>query len=144
MSQRDKPLKVCFPSGERVIAKITPVPGGKIVVAVPEFSIKFSVERLKYKEALKRLEKYLEDLILKGMADENFDTGSGADFDPGRAPEESTGGQVERPKRPRRPTGVHAGPRGNKSTESVGSGPGIDEMAEGSDPPISGENQNGD
>jgi len=71
MSRENKPLKVCFPAGERVTAQVTVVPGSRVVVQVPKFDIKFSVEQAKYKESLRRLEKYLEDLILKGMADED-------------------------------------------------------------------------
>jgi len=144
MSRENKPLKVCFPAGERVTAQVTVVPGSRVVVQVPKFDIKFSVEQAKYKEALRRLEKYLEDLILKGMADEDSNPSIGADFDPGRAQGEGAGRKAKRHKRARHLAGIYAGTRWREPAEDIGGGLADPEVAEGSDPPAEREDQGGD
>ena len=83
MSQRNKQLAVSAPTGEPIVARID-VTEFEATVRVPKYSIQFTVKKPEYKLAIKKLEKYLEDLILKGMADEDFNPGIGADFDPGR------------------------------------------------------------
>ena len=140
---RIKTLKVATPDGVAVTAEIRPS-STTVMVRIPKFSIEYSVEKVKYKLSIKLLEKYLEDVILKGMADENFDTSIGVEFDPGGTKGKNLRGKVKRTERARRPAGVHLGARGKKSTQGSGVGISDSAVAKVRRAKIGGEDKNGD
>ncbi len=123
---RDKQLAVCAPTGEPIIAKISSTKS-IVTVQVLKYKINFQVERTKYKLAIKKLEKYLEDLILKGMADEDFNSSFRTDPDRGRIKEKNSKRKVSRVKRSGSLTGVYPRSRGKESTQ--GSGIGVTDSA---------------
>ena len=141
MAPRNKKLKVAYPSGARLFATIIPA-GQNVVVRVPDFDIEYQVERPKYQASIKLLEKYLEDVILRGMAeDEDFDPSSGADFKPGGNEKKSPARKAKRDRGDGDSAGVHAGARGDEPPESFGGGLADLEMAASGNTQAGGEDQ---
>ena len=139
---RIKTLEVCTPDGVAVTAEIMSTVNS-VMVRVPKFGINYHVERAKYKPSIKLLEKYLEDLILKGMADEDIDTSIGVNFDPGGSKGKNLHRKVKRDKGKRRPSGIHLGTRGKKSAQGSGIGVSDSAMAKVRHSKIGGKDKSG-
>lgn len=142
-----RPLKVSTPEGERIIAKVLRH-GEKVMIEInyldvvknddPPFShngvIQINVPVEKYKQTIEALTQYLEDLFLKGMADEDIYTSLGAKPNPRRAKKSDSGGKAKSAEGEGSSSSVHASPRRSESSESSRRGKSDSEMAEGSDP----------
>lgn len=150
-SRYARALKVSTPEGKRIYAKVFRLKDDVIIEinyleAVkkddPPFAhngvIKMHTSLEKYKETLNLLTKYLEDLFLKGMADEDIYTSLGAKPKSRRTKKINSGGEAKSFERKRSPSGLHVSSRRGESTESSGQGETDSEMAEGSDPENSG------
>ena len=126
-----EPLNVCMPNGRRVEAKITQM-GKNIRVQVDSLDvvkkddasfakdgvISFTVERVKYAETIVKLEKYLEDLFLKGMADEDLHRSLGIKSKSGRTKRTRSKGKIRRASGKGNFPSVHSGSRGGESPKS--------------------------
>ena len=129
-----RPLKVSTAEGERIVAKITSFPmKGTVRIEVPfleevkrdapPFSkdgiIIMTCERKVYMETIYKVTKYLEDLFLKGMADEDIDSSTGPQSESRRIKKndiERANGKIERK---RDSPSVHSSSRRDKSTKST-------------------------
>lgn len=144
-------LKVSSPDGKRIYAKIFRLKGDVIIEVNylevvkkdnPPFAhngvIKMHASLIKYKETLNLLTKYLEDLFLKGMADEDTYSSLGAKPKSRRTKKINSGGEAKSFERKRSPASLHVSSRGNESTESSGRGKTDSKMAEGGDQENSG------
>lgn len=152
-----RPLKVSSPKGKRVYAQVYPSKD-KCLIEInylevvkkdnPSFAnngiIKFTCEKIKYPQVILALEKYLEDLFLKGMSNENIYTSIGASPKPGRVKTKNTERKVRTTKREGSTSGVHIGSGGIKSSEDTRPRHGNIEVAESSDSSDSGEDKTGD
>ncbi len=128
-----RPLKVSTPEGKRIYAKIFRL-GENIRIEInyleevkkddPPFSvngvIRMRVPIEKYKDTIKLLTKYLEDLFLKGMSDEDTYTSLGAKPKSRRSKKINTGGKIKSLERERDIPSLHSGTRRFKSPESFG------------------------
>jgi alpha-glucosidase (family GH31 glycosyl hydrolase) len=133
MNYYQRPLKVSTPDGERVIANITS--GALVTITVPRLDvvakdnplfakdgvIRLTVKREKYQETIRVLTQYLEDLFLKGMADEDTYTSLGAKPERKRTTRKDTSREERTIEGERDTASVHVSTRRNESTESVGS-----------------------
>ena len=131
MSAYSKPLKVSTPEGKRVVALINRT-FDNVLIEIPflevvlkdeaSFSrngvIHINVPRKKYMETINLLTKYLEDLFLKGMADEDIYSSLGA---------------TPKPRRVEKPDPVRAVIDATRE----GGGPGVRARAGGSKPTAS-------
>ena len=144
-------LKVSTPEGKRIYAKIFRLKNDVIIEVNylevvkkdnPPFAhngiIKMHTSLVKYKETLGLLTKYLEDLFLKGMADEDTYSSLGAKPKSRRTKKINSGGEAKSFKRKRSPTSLHVSSRGKESAESSGRGKADSEMAESGDSENSG------
>jgi len=145
-SRYARALKVSSPDGERIYAKIFRLKDDVIIEVNylevvkkdnPPFAhngiIKMHASLEKYKETLSLLTKYLEDLFLKGMADEDTYSSLGAKPKSRRTKKINFGGEAKSFKGKRSPSSLYVSSRGEESTESSGRGETDSEMAEGSD-----------
>lgn len=128
-----KPLKVSTPEGERIYASITKVPD-RVIIEVrplevvkeddPPFAhngvIRFSCKRENYSETIKILTQYLEDLFLKGMADESIYRGLGVKSKSRRTKKSDSSREVESDSGEGDSSSIHSGSRGDQQTESSG------------------------
>ena len=140
-----RPLKVSTPEGKRIYAKIFRL-GENIRIEInyleevkkddPPFSvngvIRMRVPIEKYKDTIKLLTKYLEDLFLKGMSDEDTYTSLGAKPKSRRSKKINTGGKTKDLERERDTSSIHSGTRGRESTESYRRGKTNSKVAESS------------
>ena len=89
----------------------------------PQFAtngmIRFNCKQTKYKEAIDKLTKYLEDLFLKGIADEDNNTSIKIGNKSGRDKKQNIKRADGKDKRSRDNTSVHSGTRRIESTESI-------------------------
>jgi len=115
---RNRQLNVSLPSGEAVVAKIHHM-GGRIIIEIPKFKIKVSSLQKEYKATIRALEKYLEDFILKGMANEDFDPSLRISDDSGGIDKVNIRRETKTDKGQGSSSGLHFGTRRKKSTESV-------------------------
>lgn len=150
-SQYARPLKVSTPEGKRIFAKIFRN-GDNVRIEVnyldvvkkddPPFAqngtIRFNVPRTRYVQTIASLTKYLEDLFLKGMADEDIYSSLGAKPQPRRAKKVDTGRKVSFAKREGDSSSVHVSSRRSESSESSRRGKSDSEVAESSDSEDSG------
>lgn len=128
-----KPLKVSTAEGKRIYAKVY-VQGDDRVIRVPfikevekdnpPFSkkgvITITVSTNTYHDAIEKLESYLENLFLKGMADEDSRTSHEARAKSGGAEKVHTEGKTGTDKGPGKTSSVRDSSRGNESAESSG------------------------
>lgn len=150
-------LKVCDPSGKVVISKVTYLNGVAtielpFIEAVkkdnPEFAkngvVKYTVPQRRYQKAKEGLTKYLEDLFLKELAeDETIYPGNGGKSNPGRTKKESSSRSNEKV------TGedsnaVRDRGRGKKQSESDRGRVENSDVAQSSDPKNVGSGKSGD
>lgn len=138
-----RPLKVSTPEGERIVAKVFRY-GDKVRIEInylevvkkddPPFAkngvIQINVPVKKYRDAIIALTKYLEDLFLKGMADEDTYTSLGAKPNPRRAKKLDSTRKASSSEREGGTSSVHLSPRRDESTESSRRGKSDSEMAE--------------
>lgn len=141
-----RPLNVSTPKGQRIEAKIAR--WGDIMQVDLDFldvvlkdnppfasegMIHFAVERIEYEETIIKLEKYLEDLFLKGMADEDLHRSLRIKPKSGRDKTARLSRKARSSKRKGYSSGLHLSTRGRESTESDRSGNSNTKVAEGSD-----------
>jgi len=140
------PLNVCSPEGKRVDAKVTQM-GKSCLIEVdflevvmkddPPFAkdgvISFKSDSTKHQEIIFKLEKYLEDLFLKGMADEDLHRSLGIEPESGGIKKSRSKGKIRRASGKGNFPSVHFGSRRGESTEGDRSGDPDIEMAESSD-----------
>jgi hypothetical protein len=121
-------LNVSTPKGKRIEAVITQS-GTNVNIRVdylsvvekdnPEFAkngvISFTVAKTNYKETLHILTKYLEDLFLKGMSNENLYSSIGASSNKRRNAKKNKPRKVESTKREGDTSSIHDSARGNES-----------------------------
>lgn len=149
--QYARALKVSTPEGKRIYAKIfrskddIQIEINYLEVVKkddPPFShngvIRMHTTIEKYKDTIKLLTKYLEDLFLKGMADEDTYRGLGAKPKSRRTKKINLGREVKSFKGERDSSSLHAGSRREKPTEGSGQGKTDSEMAESSNSENSG------
>ena len=146
-----RPLKVSNPEGERIYAKVFRS-GDNVRIEInylevvkkddPSFAhngvITFNVPKEKYSETIKILTQYLEDLFLKGMADESIYTSLGAKSKLRRTKKSGSAKKVGISERVGSTSSVHVGPRGDESPESSRRRKSESEMAESGDSENSG------
>ena len=146
-----RPLKVSTPEGKRIYAKIFRL-GENIRIEInylevvkkddPPFSIngviKMRVPIIKYKNTINLLTKYLEDLFLKGMSDEDTYTSLGAKPKSRRFKKVNSGGETKSFEGKGDTSSLHSSTRRSESTESSRRGKTDSKMAEGSDSENSG------
>ena len=151
-----RPLKVCSPEGVRVVANIMRH-GERVQIEIaplevvrkddPPFAhdglIRYNCTVEKYRDAIRLLTRYLEDLFLKGMADENIYSGLGAKSKPRRTEKIDTGRKAEKPKGEGSVASLHARARRTKSSENPRGRDTDVEVAESSDKEISGKDHGG-
>ena len=140
-----RPLKVSAPDGERIYAKVFQL-GDNIKIEInylevvkkddPPFAhngvITINVPRKKYSETIASLTQYLEDLFLKGMADENIYTSLGVKPKSRRTKKSDPGRETKRVEGKGDSPSVHISPRGDESSESSRGRESESKMAEGS------------
>jgi hypothetical protein len=121
-------LNVSTPEGKRIEAIISPS-GTNVNIRVeyldvveqdnPEFAkngvISFTVVKTKYKGALNILTKYLEDLFLKGMSNENLYSSIGITSNKRRNAKKNKPRKVESTKREGDTSSLHDSARGHES-----------------------------
>jgi len=126
-----RPLNVSTPEGRRIEAEIIRMQD-QIQVVVPFLEvvkkdnppfakdgvIHFPVERKNYEETIIKLEKYLEDLFLKGMADEDLHRSLRIEPKSGRVKAARLSRKARSTKRKGSPAGLHFGTRRGEPTES--------------------------
>jgi len=146
-----RPLKVSTPDGKRIYAKILRL-GDNIRIEInylevvkqddPPFAhngvITISVPRNKYVEIIATLTQYLEDLFLKGMADENIYTSLGVKPKSRGNKKSNSGGEIKSFRGKRDTSSVHISSRGNELAESFRGGETKPEVAESSNSENSG------
>jgi hypothetical protein len=96
-----------------------------------------------YPKIIEALTKYLDDLFLKGMADEDTYSSLGAKSRPKRVEKRNLEGEVRFAKRTGSTPSVHSSPRRTEQTESPGRGDADSEVAKSSDSPDRGKDQSG-
>lgn len=147
-----RPLKVSTPDGERIVARVLRH-GDQAKIEVnylevvkkddPPFAhngvISFNVPVANYPKTIELLTRYLEDLFLKGMADEDIYTGLGAKPKPRRTAKRDSGGKTSSVEREGDSPGVHLSPRRDEQTKSSWGRKPSPEVAEGGDPSDSAE-----
>lgn len=146
-----RPLKVSSPDGKRIYAKVFRLESNvRIEINYlevvkkddPPFAhngvITINVPREKYSKTIEILTRYIENLFLKGMADEDIYPSLGAKPKPRRTEKVDLGGKVSFAKRQGDSPSVHLSPRGSKSSESSRGGNADSEVAESSDSEDSG------
>lgn len=125
-----KPLKVSFPNGKRINAKIAKY-GGKVVIRVDyikeveidnsPFSkkgeIKMTCDTSKYKMVITKLTSYLENLILKGMENENIHTSVRTSNVKGGNASKNSSKQIGTDKGKGNSSSIHSGTGGIKQTK---------------------------
>ena len=144
-------LKVSTPEGKRIHAKIFRLKENvRIEINYlevvkkddPPFSvngvIRMRVPIIKYKDTIKLLTKYLEDLFLKGMSDEDTYTSLGAKPKSRRSKKVDPGREVKSFEGERNTSSLHTSARGRESTESSRRGKTDSKMAESGDSENSG------
>lgn len=141
-----KPLRVATPEGRRIIAFITQM-DDNIRIEVPylevvekdnaPFSdngiIRFNIPRKQYAETIQILTKYIEDLFLKGMADEDIYRSLGAEPPTRRTPKPDTTRKIIDVEGKRDSSSLHISPRGSEPTKSVGGRKSNSKVAKGDD-----------
>ena len=152
-----RPLKVSSPEGERIIANILRF-GDKVQIEIaplevvkkddPPFAhngvIRYKCTIENYRKAIDLLTKYLEDLFLKGMADEDTYSSLGAKPKPRRTQKIDTGRKTEKSEGKGDLASLHSRARRSESSESPrGREPGL-KMAESSDKETGGKDSGGD
>jgi len=150
-SRYARPLKVSTPDGKRIYAKIfRSGDNAKIEINYlevvkkddPPFAhngmITLNVPVKKYSETLAILTQYLEDLFLKGMADESIYTSLGAKPKSRRIKKSDPGGEAKIFEGERNSPSVHFSSRRDESSESSRGGQSKSEVAESSDSEDSG------
>jgi len=139
-----RPLNVSSPDGKRIIAHIISTGDNKRIIEVafleevkkddPPFAcngqIRFSCKREKYVETIKILEKYLEDIFLKGMADENIYSSLGTKSKRRGVKKQNIETEIIINKRKRNSPGLHYSTGRKKSTKSIATGDADIEVAE--------------
>ena len=140
------PLNVCSPEGKRVDAKITQM-GSLCKIEIdflevvkkdnPPFAkdgvISFESDSTKHQEIIFKLEKYLEDLFLKGMADEDLHRSLRIESKSRRDKAARLSRKARSSKRKGNTPSVHFGARGGEQTESDRPRDSNIEVAESSD-----------
>jgi hypothetical protein len=157
MGRYSRPLKVSTPEGKRIIANILQMgESNRIEIAFiegvqkdnPPFAqngvIRFVYEKEKHQEVISALEKYLEDIFLKGMADEDTYTSLGAKPKPRGVKSPSSERKIRGTERERKPDRIYSRPRRGKQTESDRGGDADSEMAESGDQGSGEQDKNGD
>jgi len=142
-----RPLNVSTPKGQRVEAKIARFDEVMQIQVdfldvvkkdAPPFAedgvINFAVDREEYEETIIKLEKYLEDLFLKGMADEDLRRSFGIELKSGRVKAARLSRKARSSKRKGYSSSVHSGSRGRESAASDRPRNSNPEVAESSDP----------
>lgn len=126
-----KPLKVSTPEGKRIYANVFKV-GDQVTIEVsfleqvkkdaPPFAnngvIRFKCEQKDYVGAMQTLTKYLEDLFLKGMVNENIRASFGSESRPERDSEQDLKGEARIPEGEGDTSGLHPRARGRKQAKS--------------------------
>ncbi len=157
MTKYKRPLKVSTPDGKRIIANVSPCDINVIVnidylkevkkdkpVFAKDGKIRFVCAKAKYKQAIELLTKYLEDLFLKGMADENIYTSIGASINQRGNSEKNKPGKNDSPEGKGDSASVHTGSGRKESTKSTGGKISNTELDKSSDTQIIGEDKEGD
>ena len=145
-----RPLKVSTAKGVRVYATVVRVKDtvrisvdyfAEVERDAPEFAkngrICMVVHVDKYPKTIELITQYLEDLFLKGMADEDIRSSLGAQLDSRRTSKRSSRGKAKESEGGST-TSVHARSRGSKSSESSRGRKPTSEMAESGDSKNSG------
>ena len=144
------PLKVSTPEGKRIIVTIYRS-ANKAIIEIPFIEgvkkddppfacngqISFSCEREKYAETINILERYLEDIFLKGMANEDIYSSLGVKPKRRRAKGQGTKRKITIDKRKGDSASLHDSTGREESSESPGTGNADNEMAEDSNPEVS-------
>lgn len=142
-------LKVTTPEGRRIYAHVFPNGSTRIIQvgyldvvakSEPPFAaqgvIRMTIPNDKYKETLVTLTRYLEDLYLKGFADEDIYTSLGAKPKRQRAKEQHIEKEIDVAKR-RDTSGLHSSTRREIKTKGTRKGTGDTTLAESSDSSVS-------
>lgn len=146
-------LRVATPNGERIRANIVQM-GDNVRIEVrplevvkkddPPFAqngvIRFQIPSSKYKDTIATLTQYLEDLFLKGMADEDIYTSLGAKPKRKRTKRSRKTREIEIDQGEGDTPSVYDRTRGDEQTESAGGGDSDSEVAESGDSDSEGEN----
>ncbi len=152
-----RPLKVYSPEGKQVVANILRF-GDRVQIEIaplevvrkddPPFAhdglIRYTATVEKYRETIRILTRYLENLFLKGMADEDIYSSLGAKSKSRRTEKINIGRKAEKPKREGSVTSLHARARRAESSKSSRGRNTDVKVAESSDKEISGEDHGGD
>lgn len=126
-------LKVSRPSGEIILAKITPMQNGRINLELPyieaikkdkELNCPSGIFRKEYpreqhREIIDKLTNYLESLFLKELSNEVNNTGKHSGSKPTRAKKPINPKPTE-PSKGEKPGGLHGSGRGRKPSGSSG------------------------
>jgi len=142
-----RPLKVATPEGKQIQAYIL-VAGERRIIEIaylkevqkddPPFAcngqIRFSCSREKYLETIKILERYLENIFLKGMADEDIYSSLGAKPKRRRTKKQNISKEIDGYKRKGDSSSIHDSSGGAESAESIATGDSGDEVAEDNNP----------
>jgi len=145
-----RPLKVATPEGEQIQAHVL-VAGERRIIEIaylkevqkddPPFAcngqIRFSCNREKYLETIKILERYLENIFLKGMADEDIYSSLGAKPKRRRTKKQNITREVVIDKRKRDSSSLHDSSGGEESAEGIAAGDSDNEVAEDNNPEVS-------
>ena len=141
-----RPLKVSHPDGTRVMAQVKRS-GDQVRIVVekleevkkdnPQFAddgiISITVPVSTYQNVLIKLTQYIEDLFLKGMADEDTYSSLGTKPKSRRAKKSDSKRETGSSEGEGSSSSVHTGPRRSESSEDSRRGQTDSEMAEGSD-----------
>ncbi len=153
-----RPLKVSTSEGRQIIANIRRI-GENVIIEVSEYIeevkkddppfakngfIRFSCKYEKYRETIEILTKYLEDLFLKGMVNEDIYTGLGAKSKPRKIEEDDFPREIRISKGEGDTPSVPSGARGNKSSEGSGGGATRAKVAKVNDTPTVPKDKRGD
>lgn len=149
-----KLLKVSFPNGKGIFAtihyhnSIANIRVDKLDVVkedgqFPSGIIHFQTSQASYKDAISKVEKYIESLLLKEMGEENASRDTSDEFlaITGRTKKSRSKGKAGKSERKGTASSLHSGSGRNKYPEGSGEGTSASEMAESSDPANSGTDQ---
>jgi len=127
-----KLLKVARADGKRIEANVYPLADNTVTIKVdfleevmedkPAFSydgkIVITVKKMLYADTIVILESYLENLFLKGLADEDVNTSTGADADSGRNESEDIKRETDSDEGEGDTASIHSSPRRTEQTKS--------------------------
>ena len=153
MARYKRPLKVSNLSGERIVASIA-TGVHKVTISIPyleciekdnpDFAvdgvIRFSVLKEKYQKAIFHLTKYLEDLFLKEISNENNSSGVSSGSIAGRNNKKSFRRTDKKDEGERSSVGVHVSAGRNKQTKGIGGGKPDSDMDKVHNTQIEGQN----